>query len=145
MNNIMTSAITYGDISDHLLIFVIRVAPIEQSECVKNINDTKFIRDMSNFLLMSLIMTLQKSLINSICLKKYQLMKFLININLFLSTVNKHGPLKNLVDVKKELILKPWLTAGLIKSPRYKNRLFKKIITHDDMENINVILMCYIG
>ena len=72
----MTSAITYGNVSDHLLIFVRRVAPIKQSKSVKNINDTKFICDMSNFLLMSLITTLQKSLINSICLKKYQLMKF---------------------------------------------------------------------
>ena len=47
MSNIMTSGIMYGDISDHLPIFV--VVPIKQSKSVKNINDAKFICDMSNF------------------------------------------------------------------------------------------------
>ena len=37
----MISGIMYGDISDHLPIFVI--APIKQLKSVKNINDAKFI------------------------------------------------------------------------------------------------------
>ena len=45
----MTSRIMYGDILDHLPIFV--TAPIKQSKSIKNINDTKFIRDMSNFVI----------------------------------------------------------------------------------------------
>ena len=47
MSNIMPFGIMYGDISDHLPIFVID--PIKQLKSVKNINDTKFICDMSNF------------------------------------------------------------------------------------------------
>ena len=43
----MISGIMYGDILDHLPIFV--MAPIKQSKRVENINDTKFICDMSNF------------------------------------------------------------------------------------------------
>ena len=49
MSNIMTSGIMYGDILDHLLIFV--MPPIKQSKSVKNINGTKLIRDMSNFVI----------------------------------------------------------------------------------------------
>ena len=62
MSNIMTSGIMYGDISDHLPIFV--TAPIKQSN--------KFVRDMSNLVirLMNLIMSLRKALINSIYLTK---------------------------------------------------------------------------
>ena len=46
MSNMMASEIVYGDISNHLPIFVI--APLKQSNSVQNFNDTKFIRDMSN-------------------------------------------------------------------------------------------------
>ena len=45
---------------------------------------------------------------------------------------------RKLVDVKK-LRLKPWLTAGLIKSIRYKNRLFKNIVRHYDNKIDNMI------
>ena len=58
-------------------------------------------------------------------------------INLFLSTVKKHAPLKKASRREKKLKSKPWLTPSLIKSIRYKNKLFKNIMRHYDMEKFD--------
>ena len=82
----MTSGIMYGDNSNHLPIFVI--APIKLSKNVKNINDAKFIRDMSNFII--------NKFNNDLTERLYQLNMSdkISDQEIFLNIVNKHAPLK---------------------------------------------------
>ena len=92
MSNIMTCGNMYGNISDHLPIFII--ALIEQSKSVNNINDTKFIGDISNELTERL-----NQLNMSDKMSAHEIFDQFINS--FLGTVNKHASPKKLVNMKK--------------------------------------------
>ena len=132
----MAFGIMYSDISDHLPIFVID--SIKQLKSVRNINDTKFIRDMSNFFVNAFNNDFTRRLNQLNTSDKMSVHKIFDQfINSFLSTVNKHAPLKKDSRREKKLRLKPWFTASLIKLIRYKNRLFKNIIRYYGMENFD--------
>ena len=106
MSNITTSGIMYGYISDHLPIFV--KAPIKQSKSVKNINDIKFIRDMSNFVINEFNNDLTEKLNQLNTPNKMSAQKIFDQfIHSFLSTVNKHASLKKASRREKKKKLKP--------------------------------------
>ena len=101
----------YGDISDNLTIFVI--APIKQLKSIKNINDTKFIRDTSNFVINQFNNDLMESINQLNMSDKTSAHKIFDQfINSFLSTVEKQAPLKKASKREKKLRLRIWLTAG---------------------------------
>ena len=132
----MAFGIMYSNISDHLFIFVID--SIKQLKSVRNINDTKFIRDMSNFFVNAFNNDFTRRLNQLNTSDKMSVHKIFDQfINSFLSTVNKHAPLKKDSRREKKLRLKPWFTASLIKLIRYKNRLFKNIIRYYGMEKFD--------
>ena len=50
------------------------------------------------------------------------------NITLtFKSVLDKHAPLRPQTRIEKKLNKKPWITSGLLKSIKTKNKLFKKL------------------
>ena len=64
----MASGIMYYDISYHLPIFLI--ASAKHSKSVPNISNSKFIRDMLNFIIKEFNNNVWKGLLISICLTK---------------------------------------------------------------------------
>ena len=48
--------------------------------------------------------------------------------NHILSTINKHAPLKTLSNSESKNLLKPWITKGLLKSIKLKNKYYHKYI-----------------
>ena len=53
-------------------------------------------------------------------------------VNDFTEIVNTHAPLKRATTREKRLISKPWLTKGLLKSIKSKNKIFSRLHkTHD--------------
>ena len=51
------------------------------------------------------------------------------NITLtFKSVLDKHAPLRPQTRKEKKLNKKPWITSGLLKSKKTKNKLFKKLL-----------------
>ena len=52
---------------------------------------------------------------------------------LFKAVLDKHAPLRAMSQNKKRLSKKPWITRGLLKSIRTKNKLFKTCYKSDDV------------
>ena len=48
-------------------------------------------------------------------------------VNDFTKIVNTHAPLKRATRREKRLISKPWLTKGLLKSIKSKNKIFSRL------------------
>lgn len=53
---------------------------------------------------------------------------------IFNSTAFKHAPLKQLTKKEKKLNSKPWITKGILKSIKTKNRLYKKYMKKNSNE-----------
>ena len=83
MSNIMTSGIMYGDISDYLPSLRWLQLRLNNQKVLKTLMTLSLFVIHQILLLMSLLMTLRKGLINSICLTKCQVMKFLINLLIY--------------------------------------------------------------
>ena len=58
--------------------------------------------------------------------------KYDILHNHILSTINKHAPLKTLSNSESKNLLKPWITKGLLKSIKLKNKYYHKYIKNKD-------------
>ena len=56
--------------------------------------------------------------------------KFTLFLDTFIDVVNTHSPLVKLSRRKTKLAAKPWITKGILKSIKTKNRLFRKKIKH---------------
>ena len=53
-------------------------------------------------------------------------------IDIFTDTVNFHAPYRRTTKKEKKLKEKPWLTKGLLKSIKQKNKMYKKFLDHSN-------------
>ena len=51
-------------------------------------------------------------------------------VKLFTDTVNFHAPRRRATRKEKKLKSKPWLTQGLLKSIKLKNKMYKQFLMH---------------
>ena len=64
-----------------------------------------------------------------------------IFLNTFSNTVDKLAPFRKMTQKEKRLKRKPWLTRGILKSIKIKNKMFKNLHSHilsnnpDDLVN----------
>ena len=79
---------------------------------------------MANFELSTFIKFLQ----TEFCNVKLKNDMFNIFFATFLEVINENAPLKRASRKKKRLKLKPWLTNGLLKSIKTKNKKYKSPI-----------------
>ena len=112
------------DISDHLPSFLLiefsknkQHAPLWR-RCYKNFNVDSFLFDLDD--------KLRRNLSNNSDADS----KFTLFLDTFIDVVNTHSPLVKLSRRKTKLAAKPWITKGILKSIKTKNRLFRKKIKH---------------
>ena len=58
-------------------------------------------------------------------------------LNKFSEILNKHAPLQKTSKKSKKQIMKPWITKGILKSIKTKNKLFHKCYTRKRVELIS--------
>ena len=56
-------------------------------------------------------------------------------LSTFSNIVNKHAPLKLLSRSEQKQKHKPWITKGLLKSIKHKNKLYKIMFQENTSEN----------
>ena len=60
-----------------------------------------------------------------------------IFLNTFSNTVDKLAPFRKMTQKEKRLKRKPWLTRGILKSIKIKNKMFKNLHSHILSNNPN--------
>ena len=115
-----TSGIALADISDHLPVFCICDAPTSKNKQIT------YFRDYSNFRKEQYLADISQinwpdSYSNSTDLHEITY----ACINKVKDIVNKHAPLKRATNSKMRQLNKPWLTQGLLKSIKRKQRMYK--------------------
>ena len=53
-------------------------------------------------------------------------------IDIFTDAINLHAPYRRTTRKEKKLKEKPWLTKGLLKSIKQKNKIYKKFLNHSN-------------
>ena len=86
------------------------------------------ITSLSNRLLTDLSLHPTASHLDNVCTKF---------INEFFFTVNTHAPLKQMSKTKSNQKFKPWLTKGIIKSIKTKNKLYAKCYKQNNSNSIS--------
>ena len=123
-NTRTNSGVALFELSDHLpTFFMLR----NTTSCVKN--DTKFIRCMKHFVLEDFLTDLN-AIMSDIKLNysETNVNTDVSNITLaFKSVLDIHAPLRPQTRKEKTLNKKPWITTGLLKSIKTKNKLFRKL------------------
>ena len=117
-----TSGICFYDISDHLPTFLV-IKNLKGSIGTKPI----FRRTMRNFVLEDFLTDLWEQL-QAIEITNPNISVNKISQNLTSSSenvLNKHAPLQKLSRKEKRLSEKPWISKGILKSIKTKNRLFR--------------------
>ena len=123
------SGIVQYDISYHLptLIFIHNSAM--KNKLLKDI----LIRDMKIFFLELFCNDLSLKMNNFKVSEDSSLHhQFQIFIDIFTDTVNFHAPYRRTTRKEKKLKVKPWLTKGLLKSIKQKNKMYKKFFDHSN-------------
>lgn len=130
MNDSVISGNIVSDISDHYSQFCL--IPSQKCTLTKSFENKK-LRDFSRFSESAFNKDLKETVWES--LNKNDS----INVNKLFSTfynktnklINKHAPLKTVSKRKTKQLLKPWITKGILKSIRIKNKLFYLGITEE--------------
>ena len=116
------SGICFYDISDHLPTFLV-MKNLQVSDCNKPI----FRRTMKNFVIENFLSDLQEEL-QTIEISNPDISVNSISQNLtssFKNVLDKHAPLQNLSGKENRLTEKPWISKGILKSIKTKNKLFR--------------------
>ena len=117
-----TSGQCLYDISDHLPTFFI-AKNVRVSESSKSM----FKRSLKNFVLEHFLTDLQEQLLNievtnpNITANNYSTSLS----SIFQVTLDKHAPLRQMSRREKRLSQKPWISKGILKSIKTKNKLFQ--------------------
>ena len=119
----------YDKISDHLPNFIIIEDIYENitkevkvvKRHMKNFDGTKFIEDLNSFNIFENI--INENNVNT---------KYDIFHDHFLKTLDKHAPFRKLSKKELRRKRKPWITKGIHKSIKVKNKLYKKFVTTKD-------------
>ena len=119
----------YQKISDHLPNFAIfnNVKPKKSKEyvrkrCSKNFDPVTFQSDLTELILHKIVN------IDEFTQAYDYSHKMLLNI------LNKHFPIKTLSKKEIELERKPWITKGILKSTKIKNKTYKEFIRTKDKD-----------
>ena len=116
------SGVCIFEISDHLPIFFIA----KNVKCFSN-KRTKFIRSLKNFNSESFVIDLQNKLSTIGAEVETNVNQDVANLTtMFNSVLDKHAPKRLMSRKEKRLSDKPWITRGILKSIKTKNKLFKK-------------------
>ena len=113
-----TSGIALADISDHLSVFCICNVPTSKNKQITYYRDyssfckEQYLADLSQINWPDLYST-DLHEITSACINKVK------------DIVNKHAPLKKATNSKMKQLNKPWLTRGLLKSIKRKQKMYK--------------------
>ena len=116
------SGVCIFEISDHLPIFFIA----KNVKCFSN-KRTKFIRSLKNFNSENFVIDLQNKLSTIGAEVETNVNQDVANLTtMFNSVLDKHAPKRLMSRKEKRLSDKPWITRGILKSIKTKNKLFKK-------------------
>ena len=116
------SGVCIFEISDHLPIFFIA----KNVKCFSN-KRTKFIRSLKNFNSENFVIDLQNKLSTIGAEVETNVNQEVANLTtMFNSVLDKHAPKRLMSRKEKRLSDKPWITRGILKSIKTKNKLFKK-------------------
>ena len=130
-NKSTNSGVALYELSDHLPIFFI----VKNTSC-KLKSETKFIRCMKQFNLENFLVDLHTKMskieINS---TTANIDDDVSNITLaFKSVLDIHAPIRPQTRNERRLSKKPWITQGILKSIKTKNKLFKKLFKSNSNE-----------
>ena len=115
-----TSGIALADISDHLPVFCICDAPTSKNKQIT------YFRDYSNFRKEQYLADISQINWPDLYSNSTDLHEITYAcINKVKDIVNKHAPLKRATNSKMKQLNKPWLTQGLLKSIKRKQRMYK--------------------
>ena len=128
-NQSIFSGIAINDISDHLPTFVFLHGIKMKKEHANEI----LIHDMKNFSIELFNQDLSNNLRNwHVSETRCPHNQFEEFVQLFKDTVNLHAPLQKASRKERQLKKKPWLSKGLLKSIKLKNKMYKEFITHSN-------------
>lgn len=128
----ITSGIATFDISDHLPIFCMINTEVNKDK--ENI----MYRDFTNFDHKSYLKELNNINWNQIIELSTDLHEATANtINMITSIVNKYAPVKILSRKKEKLHLKPWISNGLFRSIKTKQKMFYTHFHSNDLNKAN--------
>ena len=115
-----TSGIALADISDHLPVFCICDAPTSKNKQIT------YFRDYSNFRKEQYLADISQINWPDLYSNSTDLHEITYAcINKVKDIVNRHAPLKRATNSKMKQLNKPWLTQGLLKSIKRKQRIYK--------------------
>lgn len=128
----VTSGILEVDLSDHLPVFCIIKTEIEKTNKKKKIRDyRKF--DKQLFLNDINLINWEESLAPNKCLddKTWDVISIINKI------VDKHAPVTKITQAKQKQLNKPWLTSGIIKSIKKKQKMYHSHLLSKNPHKIN--------
>ena len=115
-----TSGIALADISDHLPVFCICNAPTSKNKHIT------YYRDYSNFCKEQYLADISQINWPDLCSTSTDLHEITCAcMNKVKDIVNKHAHLKKATNSKMKQLNKPWLTQGLLKSIKRKQKMYK--------------------
>ena len=127
---VIKSGICLADITDHLPCFCTfsSTLPYHQQQRYfrdfSHFNNAKFIDDLQQINLLTLVDSDVNSSINSV-------------IRVLERLTEKHAPLKRASQSKRKQLNKPWLTKGILASIKKKHKLFKSHFLSNDPDKIS--------
>ena len=128
----ITTDIGLLDISDHLPVFCIT------NKCIQKNNAKIFYRDYKHFSKEAYINDMQNINWNSLLSTTGDLNQSTVNIiNVIQDLVNKHVPLKQASLSKKKQLIKPWITDGILKSIKTKQKMYRTHFHSNNIEKVN--------
>ncbi len=136
LNCKITPGILYNDITDHFPIFYFINNDGTKDKLNSNDNNDKFYirRKITATTMKSFEADLKQSNWNEILNNQSADQSYDMFINKFTVLYDKHFPkVKKKINKRKES--KPWITAGIIKSIKTRNKLYIKFIKHPNDEN----------
>ena len=138
---ILNSCVLLSDISDHFPLYIKLKQYCSNKANINNKN--QYYHDYSKINLNKLLTD------TSTVLNKFQIYKIINSNNTIHSKfeclidkikkiINKNFTMKKLSKSKLKLKLKPWITKGILKSIRYKNRLYKKLCKNNFKDKLKL-------
>ena len=125
--NHITAGILIDDISDHLPTFIL--IETKSIKKVKSWKNTKR-KNMNSIEMENFLIDLQNSFLNWSCINSTVEEDFNRFNSTFELIIDEHAPKTTITRKQKKLRQKPWITKGLLKSIRHKNKLYKTFITN---------------
>ena len=138
---VLNSCVLLSDISDHFPLYIKLKQYCSNKANINNKN--QYYHDYSKINLNKLLTD------TSTVLNKFQIYKIINSNNTIHSKfeclidkikkiINKNFTMKKLSKSKLKLKLKPWITKGILKSIRYKNRLYKKLCKNNFKDKLKL-------